>query len=206
MAQDNSRRSCASCTALEAAGVTTDVKELLPAAAEALEIISPGRGHGDTQQIRRCPTCGTLYRYRYHYEYDVAGSWDEYYLWRLPKTARAFLTPLLDPSQPESTRDLAFVPALRHHDDEVRAAAALALWTAVDQGLPLDAAVLPACEALADKVHLIGHFCYFALLWYLKRGPLAARQVTDAMDACTIDERDTRFSWILRKEARKQRS
>ena len=206
MAQDNSRRSCATCVALEAAGVTTDVKELLPTAAEALEIISPGRGHGDNQQIRRCPTCGTLYRYRYHYEYDVAGSWDEYYLWRLPEMAREFLTPLLDPSQPETTRDLAFVPALRHHDDEVRTAAALALWTAVDQGLTLDAAVLPACETLADKVHLIGHFCYFALLWYLKRSPLAARQVTDAMDTCNIDERDTHFSWILRKEARKQLS
>ncbi len=150
MAQDNSRRSCATCVALEAAGVTTDVKELLPAAAEALEIISPSRGHGDNQQIRRCPTCGTLYRYRYHYEYDVAGSWDEYYLWRLPETAREFLTPLLDPSQSEATRDLAFVPALRHHDEEVRAAAALALWAVVDQGLMLDAAVLPACEALAD--------------------------------------------------------
>ena len=68
----------------------------------------------------------------------------------------------------------------------------------------LDAATLPACEALADSTFLVGHFCYYALLWYLKRSPEAARQVINAMDACAIDARDSRFSWILRKEARKQ--
>ncbi len=194
---------CATCASLGAAGVTTDVREVLPKAAETLEIFAPGRGHGDNEQIRRCPICGTLYRYRYHYEYDVTGSWDEYYLWRLPDAAREVIDPLLDPSQPDAQRDRAFVAALRHDHDEIRAAAALALWAAVDQDLTLDAALIPACETLADRKHLIGHFCYFALLWYLRRSPEAARQVTGTMDICAIDERDTHFSWILRKEARK---
>ena len=203
MTDDNPRYSCETCVALEKAGVTTAVREILPRAAEALEVFAPGRGHGDNEQIRRCKTCGTLYRYRYHYEYDVTGSWDEYYLWRLPDTARAVLMPLLGADQPDVVRDLAFVPALQHHDDEIRTAAALALWAAVDQGLHLDAALLPACETLTDRLHIVGHFCYYALLWYLRRGPEATRQVTDAMDASGIDARDTRFAWILRKELRK---
>ncbi len=204
MTHDTSRTHCSTCAALEAAGVTTEVRELLPEAAEALEIFAPGRGHGDNQQIRRCPTCGTLYRYRYHYEYDVAGSWDEYYLWRLPDAARTVIAPLLDASQPDAKRDQAFAVALRHRHDEIRTAAALALWAGVDQNLMLDAAIRTACEALADSAFLVGHFCYYALLWYLKRSPEAARQVINAMDACAIDARDSRFSWILRKEARKQ--
>ncbi len=181
--------------------MTTAVREVLPPAAESLEIFAPGRGH-DNEQIRRCPTCGTLYRYRYHYEYDVTGSWDEYYLWRLPDAARTVLAPLLDAEQPDTPRDLAFVAALRHHDDEIRGASALALWSVVDQGLRLDAALVPACEILVDRVHSIGHFAYFALLGYLRRSPVAAAQVSAAMDASDIDARDTRFAWILRKELR----
>jgi hypothetical protein len=60
----------------------------VPEGADKLEVFAPGSGHSNTVQMRRCRDCGTLYRYRYPSEYDVSGSWDDYFFRKLSDAAQ----------------------------------------------------------------------------------------------------------------------
>jgi hypothetical protein len=66
----------------------------LPAAASRLEPVGSLDSYdAERHHIRRCPICGTLYRYDWTYEYLANGSEDEETLTRLtPAQAQAYLS------------------------------------------------------------------------------------------------------------------
>lgn len=170
-----------------------------PSEASVLEVFAPGQGHSDTVQIRRCRECGALYRYRYHNEYDVSGSWEEYFLWRMSDAAQPVIGAIL--SLPAGARADQLTAALQHAQADLREDAALLLWIVLDNGDPVpDKLLHAACEALTDPVHLVGNYCYRALLGYAYRGRSDARLLLDAITAARITERESAFGWILVKE------
>jgi len=67
-------------------------RPLPPQAGRLTPVGDPGALNPE-HHVRRCPLCGTLYRYDWSYEYLVNGSEDEEVLTRLtPDEARAWLT------------------------------------------------------------------------------------------------------------------
>jgi len=61
-----------------------DDDTFLPAAAYDLMVVKDFKPYGSRKlQLRRCPQCGTYYRYQTDYEFLVNGSEDEEYLTRL---------------------------------------------------------------------------------------------------------------------------
>ena len=191
---------CAVCAALASQGVGTEEREICPTEAAQLERFGPGGGHGDSAQIRRC-SCGTLYQYRFHYEYDVGGSWDEHYLWRIPGQGQDLLTRALDDSASVEDRCTAITQALRHPKHQVRRAAALTCWILADQDVPLDGAMEVMVRKLADRVSTVGGGCYRALLTLVHTGPGRAQLLLDHLDATGVEKSDKRLSWILRRDA-----
>ena len=93
------------------------------------------------------------------------------------------------------------MPGRNHDAADLREDAALLLWILVDQGERLgQALVSAACEALADSVHLVGNYCYRALLRYLHRGPSEVRRVRQTLQRSDLYARDRNFTWILLQE------
>lgn len=195
------RTECPTCVALEKAGVTTEEREVCPIEAKLLEVFSGEEGHGGDWQIRRCKACGALYRFRHHYEYDVSGSWDEEYLWRLDDEAAALIAPLLGTEDP-AVLDPGLTRALQSQDPQAREAAGVVAWIVAGRGVLLDAAIHAAAVALADHHFETGHFCYRALLTYLRGGPDQARAVSKAVESSGSAAKEKSYSWILEKECR----
>lgn len=194
------RDDCATCLALARAGVGTDEAERYPPEASALEEFRVGEGHGGSTQLRRCRTCGTLYRYRHHHEYDVSGSWDEDYLWRVPDDAAALIAPLLG-TLDDAAYDLALAKALRSPLDGAKGAAAVVAWIAAGTTRPLSEALAAAAGMFAGADHLANNACYRALLAYLRRGPAEARAVLTALERAGLGGTDRTFTPLLLKEA-----
>ena len=190
---------CAACAALAAAGVTTVDRDVCPGGEELLEVFGPGEGHHSTWQLRRCRDCGTIYRYSYHSEYDVTGSWDEYSLWRLEDPAQGPLQALLA-LPPGDARDPALAAVLRAPSDQAREAGALLAWIWVCEGQALDASVTAAAAALGDPTFMVGNFAYRTLLTYLRRGHAEATRTLADLAAEAASE--PRFSPILGRECR----
>jgi hypothetical protein len=164
-----------------------------------LEQFAPASGHSTTVQIRRCRTCGTLYRYRYHSEYDVSGSWDEFFIWKLSPAAQIVIGQLLN--QAPGSRSAGMVTALRNPAADLREDAALLLWILTDADEAIDPELLAAaCESLTDATYLVGNYCYRALLSYAYRGALPATRLRAAILQTKVADRETRFAWILLKE------
>lgn len=193
-APDSPRTTCATCLGLEAAGVTTQVREISPEGGDQLL----GLAAHSNYELRACPHCGRLYGYRHHSEYDVTGSWDEYYYWVWPESCQAIVPALLDHSREPGERDRGFAEALAHEDPQVRLAGSLALASEVASGLTLGAALTAAATALADPEFLVGNFCYRALLAHIQRGPTEAALAREALDRSDADAIAPRFARILR--------
>ena len=192
---------CATCAALAAAGVTTVERQVCPPEADQLEAFGPGEGHHGSWQVRRCRSCGALYRYRFHHEYDVAGSWDEEYAWRLEDAAQAPVRAMLEASA--GALDAALVAGLGAGSAQAREAVMLLGWIRVGEGLPLAPSSLAAiARALADDEYLVGMFGYRLLLTYVRRGAAEARAVRAALDVEAAGE--THFAPILRRECAEQ--
>lgn len=153
-------------------------------------------------ELGRCG-CGTLYQYRFHYEYDVGGSWDEHSLWRIPGQGQDLLTRALDDSASLEDRWSAIIEALRHPNDQVRRAAALTCWILADQDVPLAGAMEVMVRKLADNVSTGGGGCYRALLTLVHTGPHGAQLLLDHLDATGVEKSDKRLSWILRRDAQR---
>lgn len=185
---------CVSCAALAAAGVTEEQREVYPKEASRLEVFAPGEGHASICQLRRCPDCAAWYQYRHHYEFDMGGSWDEYYLWRLPERARALTTVLVDPV-PDAARCAALSPLLSDPSGRVRAAASLAAWILAGRGHDLP--VERTADPLEDDDHLAHNYRYRALLAFLRRGPTEAGRVLAA-----VGDQNGTTARILRNDAR----
>lgn len=197
--------SCATCRAVMALGAKTAPLEgemwpnSVPAEADALEVFAPGSGHSHTVQIRRCRDCGTLYRYRYHSEYDVSGSWDDYFFWRMSDAAQENIGRILQ--MPKGSRAPAHTAALKHSQADVREDAALLLWILMDDGEPMSAELLEAaCFALADSTYLVGNYCYRGLLSFAFRGKAEAGLLQVAVNQAKQTATEDRFGWILLKE------
>jgi hypothetical protein len=187
---------CSLCATLAAAGVSTGESQACPPEAEQLEKLGPGEGHFDSAQVRRCRACETLYRYRYHHEYDVGGSWDEYYLWRLEDAAQGPVSALL--ARSAGARDGPLAAALRHPSEQARQAAALLAWIWVGEGEPLDESVVALGETLRARDHVAGNFAYRSLLAYLRRGASERARVRAALERVAAGE--TSFAPILLRE------
>ncbi|MCA8922980.1 MAG: hypothetical protein KDD82_14290 [Planctomycetes bacterium] len=189
--------SCETCAALRRGGVTASPREVCPPEADALEVIAPGQGYSDQAQLRRC-ACGALYRYRYHHEYDVGGSWEERYLWRLEPEAERALGAVLEAERGEQAARLA--PALGGAAEDLREHAALLLWCLASTGAEVDDALEAACRALEQPPLLARDFAYRALLSFLERGEDEAGLVHGWLTKLKTAERDPRYAWILLKE------
>lgn len=185
--------SCLLCDALSAAGVTTEQREVCPLEADALEVFAPGEGHRDNVQLRRCPGCGAFYRYRYHHEFDVGGSWDEYYLWRVPGEGAALARALAGDV-------VALDRLLRKRDPVVQEAAALAAWVVVCQGgqVPVESLV----RRLGPRKPA-ANFAYRALRRLAERSAEGAAEVLAGLDAGASKAAEEDSGWILREQAAK---
>lgn len=70
-----------------------DMTRRLPPEAARLTPVGDPSTRNDEHHVRRCPLCGTFYRYDWSYDYYVNGSEDEEVLVRLtPDQARSYLT------------------------------------------------------------------------------------------------------------------
>ncbi|MEZ6189514.1 MAG: hypothetical protein R3F62_31510 [Planctomycetota bacterium] len=190
---------CATCAALRRAGVGTQERELCPPEADELEPIAPGEGYSQHAQLLRC-ACGALYRYRYHHEFDLGGSWEERYLWRLEPEAERALGAVLD-REPEE-RAQALAPLLTAPSPTLREHAALYAWCLASTWGEFDDALEAACQALELEGTRGPDFAYRALLAFLERGEDEAGLVFGYLTKHDTAARDPRFAWILLKECR----
>ena len=188
---------CATCVALRREGVGFEPRELCPPEAEGLEAIAPGEGYSNQAQLRRC-SCGALYRYRYHHEFDVGGSWDEHWLWRLDPDAERALGAVLALPRPAQSEALA--PLLTGAHEPLREHAALLLWCLASAGSEVDDALQAACQALERPPHLAADYAYRALLSFLERGEDEAGLVHGWLTKLRTAERESKYAWILLKE------
>lgn len=193
------RADCLTCRALAAAGVDTREAEVCPPQAEQLEVFPVGEGHGGSTQLRRCRTCGTLYRYRHHSEYDVTGSWDEDWLWRVPDAAAALVAPLLGALDDERF-DAALTQALRSPLPGATGAAAVVAWIASGAGRRFTTALVAQAEVLPGPDAYACNHCYRALLAYLRRGQAEARAVLAALQQSGAVEKDPQYTRVLLRE------
>jgi len=188
---------CATCAALRREGVGLRPQELCPPEAEGLEAIAPGEGYSDQAQLRRC-ACGALYRYRYRHEFDVAGSWDEHWLWRLDPESEGALGAVLELPRPDQPRALA--PLLTGAHERLREHAGLLLWCLASTGTEIDDALQAACQALEHPPQLAADYAYRALLSFLESGEDEAGLVHGWLTKLGTAEREPKFAWILLKE------
>jgi hypothetical protein len=196
---------CQLCTQLAQAGVHRWQPDLsswmdsYPGIADQLESFAPGSGHSNTVQIRRCKDCGAVYRFRHHSEYDVSGSWDEYYLWRLSETAEPRIASLL--AAQGAHRDELHAAALRDACGDLREDAALLLWIDADAGHPFSPTLLRAVAfALSDEVYLAGNYAYRALLSYGHRSAECGQSLLALLRQPERVKADEHFTAILLRE------
>lgn len=196
---------CNTCTSLTALGVKSPDPDAYPwtdsppAGIDELTVFAPGSGHSTTVQIRRCEHCRTLYRYRYHSEYDVSGSWDEYFFWRLGDEAQQVIGGLL--LMPVHGKSEALASALHNTDKYLREDASLLLWILADAGETFtDGLLLASCEALADENYLTGNYAYRGLLSFAYRGVAEAGKLKSILQGNDLSRREDRFSAILLRE------
>jgi hypothetical protein len=145
----------------------------------------------ESHQLRKCPSCGALFRYNYHYEYlATSPSEDEYYLWRLTPEAHAVIEPILSGTMP---RDEGLSWALRHENDEIREHAALLFWDRAQAGETLPEAMKGMAEMFGRRggSNALPNFLYRGLVVYGQKSAERARAVKAALQEAAAVAKDS---------------